>query len=132
MLIADPVFLTEEAVLEIHAAQLAEFGGAQGVLNPGLLSSAVAQPAATFLGVFLNRGLHAMAAAYLYHLAKNHPFVEGNKRTAVAAALTFLELNGVNVEHDAPALEELAVAAVEGHVSKGEITKKLRELFPIS
>jgi len=102
LLTADPVFLTEEAVLEIHAEALTEFGGAQGILNPGLLSSAIAQPSATFLGIFLNRGLHAMAAAYLYHLAKNHPFVEGNKRTAITAALTFLELNGVSVEHDAP------------------------------
>ena len=116
----------------IHQDQLAEFGGAQGVRDPGLLSSAIAQPSATFGGVFLHSDLHEMAAANLYHLTMNHPFVDGNKRTAFIAALTFLDLNGVDIEHDPPGLYELAVAVAEGRVDKHEIARVLGDRFPSS
>ena len=130
MLIAEPVFLNEEAVLAIHANQLAEFGGAQGVRDPGLLSSAVAQPRATFGGEFLHADLYDMAAAYLYHLAKNHPFIDGNKRTALIAALDFLDLNGVDVGSEAPDLFDLVVGVAAGHVTKVDAAHELRRLFP--
>jgi death-on-curing protein len=126
----DPLFLTDEDVLAIHADQFGDFGGAQGVRDLGLLSSAVAQPCATFGGVFLHAELYDMAAAYLYHLTKNHPFVDGNKRTAMIAALDFLDLNGVDVEMEAPDLFDLVVGVAAGHISKMDAANELRRLFP--
>jgi death-on-curing protein len=90
----NPEFLDVDDVLDRHAAQLEAFGGLDGVRDRSALESAVAQPRATFGGQFLHEGLFAMAAAYLYHIVKNHPFVDGNKRTGLDAATTFLDLNG--------------------------------------
>jgi len=126
----DPLFLTDEDVVAIHADQFGEFGGAQGIRDPGLLSSAVAQPRATFGGAFLHADLYDMAAAYLYHLTKNHAFVDGNKRTAMIAALDFLDLNGVDVETEAPSLFDLLVGVAAGRVSKIDAAHELRRLFP--
>jgi len=126
----DPLFLTDEDVVAIHGDQFGDFGGAQGVRDPGLLSSAVAQPRATFGGAFLHADLYHMAAAYLYHLTKNHAFVDGNKRTAMIAALDFLDLNGVDVETEAPGLFDLVVGVAAGHVSKMDAAHELRRLFP--
>ena len=81
-----PDFLDIEDVLELHALQLARYGGADGVRDRGLLESAVAQPQATFDGAFVHDGLFAMAAAYLFHIVQNHPFIDGNKRAGAAAA----------------------------------------------
>ena len=122
--------MTEEAVLAIHADQFGEFGGAQGLSNPGLLSSALAQPLTTFDGKFLHRDLYEMAAAYLFHIIKNHPFIDGNKRTALIAALTFLDLNGVNVESDAPNLYELTIGVAESRIGKNDAAEALRRFFP--
>jgi len=82
-------------VLLILQDQVRRYGGTYGVRDPELLSSALAMPAATFEGRFLHRDLYQQAAAYAFHLCQNHPFVDGNKRTALAAALVFLSLNGV-------------------------------------
>ena len=127
---ADPTFLSEEAVRLIHADQLAEFGGAQGVRDPGLLVSAVAQPRATFDGRFLHQAPYEMAAAYLFHIVRDHPFVDGNKRTGLIAALVFLDLNGVDVDQERAELHDLTVAVAEGRLEKGKIAAELRRLFP--
>jgi death on curing protein len=127
---AEPVFLTEQAVLLIHEDELAEFGGAQGVRDPGLLASAVAQPRATLGGEFLHHDLHEMAAAYLYHIVKDHPFVDGNKRTGLIAALAFLDLNGVDVAREEPTVYDLTVAVAEGRYDKNYVAEQLRRLFP--
>jgi death on curing protein len=87
-------FLTLEEVLELHSDQLRLFGGLDGLRDSGALDSALAMPSATFDGSFLHDGLFAMAAAYAFHLAENQPFTDGNKRTALNAALVFLYLNG--------------------------------------
>ena len=76
--------------------QIADHGGSIEIRDMGLLKSAVAQPSMTFGGEFLHDGLFVMAAAYLFHIVMNHPFVDGNKRTGLHAALTFLKLNGVD------------------------------------
>ncbi|MEH1852771.1 MAG: type II toxin-antitoxin system death-on-curing family toxin [Nostoc sp.] len=89
-----PKFLTISQVLDIHQRQIQRFGGTAGVRDEGLLDSALAQPQATFGGELLHPTIHEQAAAYLYHLAMNHPFLDGNKRTAFAVMLTFLNLNG--------------------------------------
>jgi death-on-curing protein len=73
-------FLGVEEVIGIHARQLSEFGGGEGIRDQGLLASAIAQPEASFAGEYLHQDLYEMAAAYLFHLVQNHPFVDGNKR----------------------------------------------------
>lgn len=93
----EPDFLTVEDVLVIHEEQLARYGVGAGVRDPGALDSAVATPRATFDGQLVHEDLFAMAAAYAFHIAQNQPFVDGNKRTGLAAALVFLDLNGVTV-----------------------------------
>jgi len=80
-----PEFLAIEDVLDIHALQLARYGGPDGLRDQGLLESALAQPQATFGGGFVHDGLFPMAAAYLFHIVSNHPFIDGNKRTSTAS-----------------------------------------------
>lgn len=94
----EPEFLTLAEVLAIHDAQLERFGGAPGVRDLGLLESAISMPQAGFGGAFLHQSLHEMAAAYAYHISENQPFIDGNKRTALAACLVFLELNDCTVD----------------------------------
>lgn len=89
-----PKFLSKSLVLALHQDMIEVFGGSSGVRDQGLLESALAQPQATFGGQMLHSTIHEQAAAYLYHLSRNHPFIDGNKRTACAAMETFLELNG--------------------------------------
>ena len=125
-----PVFLTDEAVLLIHEEQLTRFGGAQGVRDPGLLASAIAQPQATFGGEYLHPDLYVMAAAYMFHIVRNHAFVDGNKRTGLIAALTFLELNGIASGQEHQDLYDLTMAVAEGKLDKAEIARRLRRLFP--
>lgn len=98
MNISDTVFLTYEEILEFHADQLRLFGGQDGIRDDGVLRSAVATPQASFDGAFLHENVFQMAAAYAFHLAEGQPFVDGNKRTGLNAALVFLELNGWSVE----------------------------------
>ncbi len=95
----NPEFLDVDYVLEIHAGQIAEHGGSEGVRDMGVLESAVAQPMAQFGGQFLNHDLFEMAAALHFSLVLNHPFVDGNKRTALLATLTFLDINGSPIEY---------------------------------
>lgn len=123
-----PDFLDIEDVLELHAVQLARYGGAGGVRDRGLLESAVAQPQASFDGAFVHDGLFAMAAAYLFHLVQNHPFVDGNKRTGLLAALVFLDLNGISIAHGSPGLYDLTLGVAEGRITKIEAAGTLRRI----
>jgi death on curing protein len=111
-------FLTHDMVLDIHQRVLDEFGGSAGLRDQGLLESAVAVPAATFGGEFLHDGVPAMAAAYLFHICKNHPFVDGNKRAALASAVQFLYLNTRILKASADEVEKLTVGVADGTVSK--------------
>jgi death-on-curing protein len=123
-----PDFLDLEDVLELHALQLARYGGGAGVRDRGLLESAVAQPQTTFDGAFVHDELFAMGAAYLFHIVQNHPFVDGNKRTGLLAALVFLELNGISIAHGSPALYDLTLGVAEGRVTKVGATEALRRI----
>ncbi len=105
--------LTLPDVLRIHEDQLSRYGGAAGIRDQGLLESSLAQPRASFGGKFLNPDLPSMAAAYLFHLVKNHPFIDGNKRTGAVAARVFLRINGQFLaapEHDFEHLVRLTAA----------------------
>jgi len=116
-----PVFLTVEEALEIHADQLERYGGSPGLRDLGLLESALAMPTATFGGVLLHPTLAEMAAAYLFHITANHPFVDGNKRVGLMAALVFLGLNGLRLGAGSTALVELCLGVAEGKLSKAVV-----------
>jgi death-on-curing protein len=111
-------FLTLHDVLTLHASRIARYGGRPGVRDLGLLESALAVPAATFGGRFLHGNLSEMAAAYLFHLVKDHPFIDGNKRTGLAAAIAFLGLNGSELHADPDELADLVVGVAAENVSK--------------
>ena len=122
-----PVFLTADQVLAVHRRMIEEFGGDPAVRDYGLLESAVAMPAAWFDGKFLHDGVPAMAAACLFHLCRNHPFVDGNKRTAVAAAEIFLRLNGMSLKATNQELERITLGTADGSISKDEVTVFFRK-----
>ena len=90
----EPFFLSVEDILELHSDQLRLYGGTAGIRDGGALDSAVATSAVTFDDVYLHDDLFQMAAAYAFHIAENQPFLDGNKRTALNAALVFLDING--------------------------------------
>ncbi|PJB41623.1 MAG: type II toxin-antitoxin system death-on-curing family toxin [Deltaproteobacteria bacterium CG_4_9_14_3_um_filter_63_12] len=123
-----PDFLSVEDILEIHKMQLERFGGALGLRDRGLLESAIAQPQATFGGTFLHTDLFEMAATYLFHLVSNHPFVDGNKRVGLAAALVFLDLNGIVFRHGTNALYLLTMDVAQGQTATPQIATRLREI----
>ena len=118
----DPLFLTLDEVLGIHADQIRRYGGRPGLRDLGLLQSALAMPETTFGGEFLHGTVFEMAAAYLFHLARNHPFVDGNKRTALMSALVFLGLNGQRLDAESGALYELVDGVAAGSVDKAEVS----------
>ena len=117
---AAPLFLTLDEVLLIHADQVRRYGGRGGVRDLGLLRSALAMPEASFDGVYLHAELAEMASAHLFHFARNHPFVDGNKRAALAAALVFLALNGRRLEAPDDDLTDRVMGVAEGRVAKAE------------
>lgn len=121
--------LTVAAVREIHAEAIARFGGSDGVRDSALLESAVAAPQASFGGKSPYRDLAEVAAAYLYYLCRNHPFVDGNKRAALGACIVFLRLNGVEPTPDGPEWEELVLAIAAGSLDREQATTRLREVL---
>jgi death on curing protein len=124
----NPEFLDIDDVLEMHTEQIAEHGGSDGVRDMGLLDSAVAQPMVQFGGEFLNEDLFEMAAALHISLVSNHPFIDGNKRTALLAAVTFLDINGVPLEYPSDALTDLTRRVAEGSANKALVADLFRDL----
>jgi death on curing protein len=122
--------LTVAIVREIHAEAIARFGGLAGVRDAALLESAVAAPQASFGGRSPYRDLAELAAAYLFYLCRNHPFIDGNKRTALGACLVFLRLNGTEPTADGPEWEDLALAVAANAIDRKEATRRLRGLLP--
>lgn len=100
---------------------ISEFGGNPAVRDSGLLESAVMMPAARFSGEFVHDGIPSMAAAYLYHICKNHAFADGNKRTALASAVIFIQLNNMDIKATDVQLERITVGVAEGSVTKDEV-----------
>lgn len=114
------VFLTLDEVLALHADQIERYGGRPGIRDIGLLDSALHAPSATFGGQFLHANLWEMAAAHLYHIARNHPFIDGNKRVGLMAMLAFLGLNSLRLDAPEGELFELVAGVAAGKVSKAE------------
>ena len=120
-----PNFVSKSMVLSIHARQIERFGGTSGVRDEGLLESALAQPQATFGGQLLHPTITEQAAAYLYHLAMNHPFIDGNKRTAFAVADTFLRVNGCALNLTDDRAYDLVMQVARGTMTKEELSTEL-------
>jgi death on curing protein len=119
----EPLFLTLDEVLEIHAQQIGLYGGSEGVRDRAGLESAIATPGATYGGEFLHRSIPAMAAAYLFHISQNHPFLDGNKRTGANAAVTFLLINEWDLDVTEDELVDLVLSVASGTMSKQALTK---------
>ncbi|HEY6558302.1 MAG TPA: type II toxin-antitoxin system death-on-curing family toxin [Polyangiaceae bacterium] len=124
----EPLFLDVEDVVELHATQLEVYGGSAGLRDRGLLESAVAQPQASFGGEFTHEGLFAMAAAYLFHIVSNHPFVDGNKRAGLLSAVVFLDVNGISIDHPSEALYELTMSVAESRINKAAVAVELERI----
>ena len=121
------VWLLEETLTAIHHRQIAEHGGSEGLRDEGLLLSALARPQNLLASGEPAPDLASLAAANAYGIAGNHPFVDGNKRTALVAARTFLILNGVDLEatQDDKVLTFLNLA--EGTISEEELADWIRK-----
>ena len=119
-------FLTLDEVLSLHADQIQRYGGSALVRDVGLLESALAMPAATLSGELLHASLEEQAAAYLFHLVRNHPFVDGNKRTGLMTMLAFLGLNGRWLEAPDDVLTNLVLGVAEGRITKSEVAVFVR------
>ena len=115
------IFVSVGDAITIHRRMVDEFGGDSGLRDRGLLESALAMPKAMFGGDYLHVDLPSMAAAYHYHLCANHPFVDGNKRVAVAAAEVFLRANGLQLEATDDDIVELTLAVASGATGKPEV-----------
>ncbi len=122
-----PAFLATDHVLAIHRRIIADFGGDPSLRDAGLLESAVMLPAAQFGGRYLHDGIPAMAAAYLFHVCRNHAFLDGNKRTALASAEVFLILNAHRLDATDQELEALTVGVAAGNHSKDDVTVFFRQ-----
>ncbi len=120
-------FITIKQILAIHEKQIARFGGMSGIRDMGLLESALAMPQATFFGQYLHKDIDEMAAAYLFHLVNNHPFLDGNKRTGAVAALIFLKVNGYPYKCYRPRMESMVLAVAQGVMDKAQIAEFFRK-----
>ena len=124
----DCFHLTIEIVREIHAEALKEFGGLNGIRDEGLLASAVFAPQSRFAGKSPYTDLIDVAAAYLFYLCRNHPFLDGNRRTAMGAAIVFLRLNGAEPAPDSEAWERLVLDVASSKLGREQTTQRLRKL----
>ena len=127
----DPLHPTVEAVKAIHREVLQAHGGAAEIRDEGLLDSAVAAPQATMMGKPMFSEPVEVAAAYLFYLCRNHPFIDGNKRTALATCLVFLSENGYLSQEklDVDAWEQLVLDVAASRIDREETTKRLGKVL---
>jgi death-on-curing protein len=123
--------LTVEAVKAIHREVLAAHGGAAGIRDETLLESAVAAPQASMMGQPLISDPLEIAAAYLFYISRNHPFLDGNKRTALAACLVFLQNNSLLPDRKLPIndWEQFVLDVASSKINRDETTRRLRKLL---
>jgi death-on-curing protein len=123
-----PHFLTMSEVLTILQDQIRRYGGKYGVRDITLLSSAIAMPESTFGGKYLHKDIYEQAAAYVFHICQNHPFLDGNKRTAIVSALIFLEINGISIDDPNEELYGIMMKVANGKIGKQEIAASFKRL----
>jgi death-on-curing protein len=121
----EPVFLTREEVESIHAASIEAFGGALGIRDENVLESALAQPMQEYF--YRNADIFEMAAAYAFHIAENQPFVDGNKRAALLAALNFLAQNGIVANKPVAEFYDAMIALAEKRLDKPGLATVFRK-----
>jgi death-on-curing protein len=114
-------FLTLSEVLLILEDQIRNYGGAYGVRDLNLLSSALYMPESSFGGQFLHKTIPAIAAAYAFHICQNHPFIDGNKRVALAASLVFLDINGYDFDCEEGNLYNKIIDVAKGEIKKEDL-----------
>ena len=129
--IDDCFHLTVDMVREIHLEALAQHGGSDGVRDIALLESAIAAPQASFGGKSVYRDIVEIAGAYLFFLCRNHPFIDGNKRAALGAALVFLRLNGLTPTKDGQPWEDLTLDVASSAIDRDQTTARLRALVSL-
>lgn len=125
----DCIHLTVDIVREIHAETIKRFGGLAGVRDENLLASAVLTPQSSFGGKSPYADVIEVAAAYLFYLCGNHPFFDGNKRTAMMAAIVFLRLNGIEPAPDGEEWEEFVLDVAASRIDRDATTRHLRRLL---
>jgi death-on-curing protein len=125
----DCFFLTVALVREVHAEAIASFGGSDGLRDEALLESAVAAPQATFGGVSVYASMEEVAAAYLFYICRNHPFIDGNKRAALGACILLLRLNGIEPAPDGPDWEALTLDVAASRLDRDQTTVRLKALM---
>ncbi len=123
----DITFLSLSEVIEIHQDQLARYGGSLGVRDLELLKSALGMPEATFRGEYLHTDIYEMAAAYLFHIVKNHPFIDGNKRVGAVVALVFLALNGYDFTAPQEKFGDFVLRVARSELDKTDVTIFIRK-----
>jgi death-on-curing protein len=114
-------FLTLSEALLILDDQIRNYGGVYGIRDINLLSSAVYMPESSFSGKYLHETIPAMAAAYAFHICQNHPFIDGNKRTALASSLVFLDINGYELDCKNETLYNKIMDIAKGETKKEEL-----------
>jgi death on curing protein len=124
-------FLMPYEIIRIHASQINRFGGIHGIRDYGLLESATFEPQASFGGEYLYKDIFNMSAAYAYSIIKNHPFIDGNKRTGTLSALMFLDYNGYETSANQDQLFELAIAIAISKITIEEIASFLKKHIEI-
>ncbi|HWL53387.1 MAG TPA: type II toxin-antitoxin system death-on-curing family toxin [Chthoniobacteraceae bacterium] len=122
----EPLFLTAEQVERLHQKLIDCFGGLHGLRDPLLYEGAVIQPRNVYY--YAQGDLFDVAAAYAFHIAQAQAFLDGNKRTGMAAALTFLELNGVTVPVGTDRLHQAMIAIAEKRMDRGQLATVFREM----
>jgi death-on-curing protein len=120
--------LTVANAIEVHAEAISQFGGSTGIREMALLESAVAAPQASFGGESVYTDMTEVAAAYLFFLCRNHPFVDGNKRAALGACIVFLRINGIEPQADSQSWEDLTLDIAASSLDRDQATQRLRAL----
>lgn len=121
-------FLSVADVIELHEMQLLHYGGATGIRDQGLLESAVMMAQASFDGQYVHNGIYEMAAAYAFHLAENQPFIDGNKRAALAAALVFFDWHQVEIEDPGEKLYNVMIDLAQKRINKARLANIFEQL----
>jgi len=126
--VSEPEWLDTTIVLDVHAEQLALFGGADGIRDLTLLESALARPVNKF--AYGEIDLAALAAAYAFGIARNHPFVDGNKRAAFASLIVFLGLNGIDFDAPPEAATAIILGLAAGEINEEGLARWIRDNWP--
>jgi death-on-curing protein len=129
--VKEPIWIRDEVVVAIHRRQLAEHGGLEGIRDEGLLQSALYRPKNLLAYSESPPDMASLAAAYAYGIVKNHPFVDGNKRTAYVVMRTFLKLNGYDIQASSEEKYQIWLALATGKLSEEELAEWIREHFSL-